>query len=75
MTMCRAFQSGLQGQAPPVRHDLVITKAMSVRLRAPEGGFAIEFGIARNAMDRTVADAAVERLRLLAVFGHAAAAG
>jgi hypothetical protein len=34
--------SGLQGQAPPVRHDLVITKAMSVRLRAPDGGFAIE---------------------------------
>ncbi|MFM9848547.1 MAG: Clp protease N-terminal domain-containing protein [Hyphomicrobiaceae bacterium] len=36
--------SGLQGQAPPVRHDLVITKAMSVRLRAPEGGFNIEAG-------------------------------
>ncbi len=34
--------SGLQGQAPPVRHDLLITKAMSVRLRAPDGGFAIE---------------------------------
>jgi hypothetical protein len=34
--------SGLQGQAPPVRHDLLITKAMSVRLRAPDGGFVIE---------------------------------
>lgn len=34
--------SGLQGQAPAVRHDLVITKAMSVRLRAPDGGFHIE---------------------------------
>lgn len=36
------ISSGLHGQAPPVRHDLVITKAMSVRLRAPDGGFAIE---------------------------------
>ena len=38
----QGVSSGLQGQAPPVRHDLVITKAMSVRLRAPDGGFAIE---------------------------------
>lgn len=34
--------AGLQGRAPPVRHELYITKAMSVRLRAPEGGFKIE---------------------------------
>jgi neural Wiskott-Aldrich syndrome protein len=33
---------GLQGHGPPVRHDLYITKAMSVRLRAPDGGFRIE---------------------------------
>jgi hypothetical protein len=38
----QGVSAGLQGQAPPVRHDLVITKAMSVRLRAPEGGFHIE---------------------------------
>jgi hypothetical protein len=34
--------SGLQGRGTPVRHDLYITKAMSVRLRAPAGGFKIE---------------------------------
>jgi neural Wiskott-Aldrich syndrome protein len=38
----QGVSAGLQGQAPPVRHDLVITKAMSVRLRSPEGGFHIE---------------------------------
>jgi neural Wiskott-Aldrich syndrome protein len=38
----QGVSAGLQGQATPVRHDLVITKAMSVRLRAPEGGFHIE---------------------------------
>lgn len=34
--------AGLDGRGAPVRHDLVITKAMSVRLRAPDGGFWIE---------------------------------
>ena len=38
----QGVSAGLQGQAPPVRHDLFITKAMSVRLRAPDGGFNIE---------------------------------
>lgn len=33
---------GMQGQVAPQRHDLVVTKAMSVRLRAPNGGFWIE---------------------------------
>ena len=33
---------GMQGQAPVQRHDLVITKAMSVKLKAPDGGFWIE---------------------------------
>jgi len=30
------------GSSPPARHDLYITKAMSVRLRAPNGGFRID---------------------------------
>lgn len=34
--------TGLQGRGAPVRHELYITKAMSVRLRAPDGGFKIE---------------------------------
>jgi neural Wiskott-Aldrich syndrome protein len=34
--------SGMAGSAPPVRHEIGVTKAMSVRLRAPEGGFFIE---------------------------------
>ena len=38
----QGVSAGLQGQALPVRHDLFITKAMSVRLRAPDGGFNIE---------------------------------
>lgn len=38
----QGVSAGFQGQAPPVRHDLFITKAMSVRLRAPDGGFNIE---------------------------------
>lgn len=35
---------GMEGEAPVRRHDIVVTKAMSVRLRAPEGGFFIETG-------------------------------
>lgn len=38
----KALAEGLQGSGAAYRHDLVITKAMSVRLRAPEGGFWIE---------------------------------
>ncbi|MFZ4808578.1 MAG: Clp protease N-terminal domain-containing protein [Hyphomicrobiaceae bacterium] len=33
---------GLEGRGTPVRHDLVVTRAMSVKLRAPEGGMWIE---------------------------------
>lgn len=33
---------GMEGRGAPVRHDLVITRAMSVKLRAPEGGMWIE---------------------------------
>lgn len=32
----------LQGNGTPTRHDVYITKAMSVRLRAPDGGFRID---------------------------------
>ena len=37
-----ALSEGLQGAGAAYRHDLIVTKAMSVRLRAPEGGFWIE---------------------------------
>ncbi len=37
-----ALAEGLQGAGAAYRHDLIVTKAMSVRLRAPEGGFWIE---------------------------------
>lgn len=37
-----ALADGLQGAGAAYRHDLIVTKAMSVRLRAPEGGFWIE---------------------------------
>lgn len=37
-----ALAERLQGSGTAYRHDLVVTKAMSVRLRAPEGGFWIE---------------------------------
>lgn len=33
---------GLQGGGPVHRHDVLVTKAMTVRLRAPDGGFFIE---------------------------------
>ena len=33
---------GMEGRGAPVRHDLVVTRAMSVKLRAPDGGFWIE---------------------------------
>jgi neural Wiskott-Aldrich syndrome protein len=36
--------SALKGRGMPQRHDLFITRAMSVRLRAPDGGFWIEPG-------------------------------
>ena len=32
----------IEGRGVPVRHDIVITSAMSVRLKAPDGGFAID---------------------------------
>jgi hypothetical protein len=37
-----ALAQGLQGPGAAYRHDLVLTKALAVRLRAPEGGFWIE---------------------------------
>jgi hypothetical protein len=36
--------SALKGRGTPQRHDLFITRAMTVRLRAPDGGFWIEAG-------------------------------
>lgn len=38
----KALAEGLQGGGAVWRHDLTVTKAMSVRLRAPDGGFYIE---------------------------------
>lgn len=38
----KALADGLQGGGAVWRHDLTVTKAMSVRLRAPDGGFFIE---------------------------------
>ena len=38
----KALAGRLQGSGTAYRHDVVVTKAMSVRLRAPEGGFWIE---------------------------------
>lgn len=38
----KALAEGLQGGAAAYRHEVVVTKAMSVRLRAPDGGFVIE---------------------------------
>jgi hypothetical protein len=38
----KALSEGLEGGGAAWTHDVTITKAMSVRLRAPEGGFFIE---------------------------------
>jgi hypothetical protein len=38
----KALTEGLEGGAPVWQHAVTVTKAMSVRLRAPEGGFFIE---------------------------------
>jgi hypothetical protein len=38
----KAIAEGLQGGGAPHRHEVLVTKVMSVRLRAPEGGFFIE---------------------------------
>jgi hypothetical protein len=38
----QALAEGLQGGGAAHRHEVTITKAMSVRLRAPDGGFFIE---------------------------------
>jgi len=37
-----ALAEKLQGSGAAYRHEVIVTKAMSVRLRAPEGGFWIE---------------------------------
>ncbi|MFN3868217.1 MAG: Clp protease, partial [Hyphomicrobiaceae bacterium] len=38
----KVVADGMQGGGAPRRHEINVTKAMSVRLRAPEGGFIIE---------------------------------
>ncbi len=38
----KAVSDGMQGGGPAHRHEVKVTKAMSVRLRAPDGGFFIE---------------------------------
>jgi neural Wiskott-Aldrich syndrome protein len=38
----KALAQGLQGGGAAYQHEVTITKAMSVRLRAPDGGFYIE---------------------------------
>lgn len=38
----QALAEGLQGGGAAYEHEVTITKAMSVRLRAPDGGFYIE---------------------------------
>ncbi|MEQ1711877.1 MAG: Clp protease N-terminal domain-containing protein, partial [Hyphomicrobium sp.] len=38
----KALAEGLQGGGAAFRHEVMVTKAMCVRLRAPEGGFYIE---------------------------------
>lgn len=38
----KALSEGLAGGGAAFRHEIVVTKAMSVRLRAPGGGFTIE---------------------------------
>ena len=38
----QALAEGLQGGGAAYQHEVMITKAMSVRLRAPDGGFFIE---------------------------------
>jgi hypothetical protein len=36
------FLAGMEGSMEAFRHDLLVTQAMSVLLRAPDGGFTIE---------------------------------
>jgi hypothetical protein len=36
------LEQGMQGRGQPVTHAVPVTRAMAVRLRAPEGGFKIE---------------------------------
>lgn len=38
----KALAQGLQGGGTAYKHDVMITKAMSVKLRAPDGGFWVE---------------------------------
>lgn len=38
----KAVAQGMQGSSATFHHELTVTKAMSVRLRAPDGGFFIE---------------------------------
>ncbi len=38
----KAIAEGLEGGGAAYRHEVMVTKAMSVRLRAPDGGFWIE---------------------------------
>ena len=37
-----ALSEGLQGGGAPYHHEVKVTKVMTVRLRAPDGGFFIE---------------------------------
>jgi hypothetical protein len=37
-----ALSRGMDGRSETIRHDILVTQAMSVMLRAPDGGFSIE---------------------------------
>lgn len=37
-----ALGRGMEGRAETIRHEIMVTQAMSVMLRSPDGGFAIE---------------------------------
>jgi hypothetical protein len=37
-----ALSRGMEGRSETIRHDILITQAMSVMLRSPDGGFSIE---------------------------------
>jgi hypothetical protein len=38
----KAIATGMQGSGVIYRHEVMVSKAMTVRLRAPDGGFTIE---------------------------------
>ena len=71
----QALAEGLQGGGAAYQHEVTVTKAMSVRLRAPDGGFFIETASPETQWIERSMLLVIRGFRQLALARHAAREG